>query len=524
MSDSELEPLAVADRPVAVPPVGDRLGDYQVLFELAKGGMATVHLARQSGDAGFERLVAIKRVHPHLVSDPEVFAMASDEARLAALVRHPNVVAVIGVFDTRGELVLVQEYVEGFSLARLLRALGKLEQHLPRGVAARIALDLARGLAATHGARDLRGEPLAIVHRDVSPQNVLVGTDGAARLIDFGIARSERRMTATRTGILKGKLSYMAPEQIAEEGVDQRADLYAAGLVLYEMLTGVRAFEASDDASLMAKILSGAIDLERVPDEWRAVLERALARAPADRFADAGELARAIREVGGAAGEEEVGAFVVDLFSTELEVLRERIASSIASVDLEAASLADAAAEQLATERELPTAGAPSAGAVGEREELAKGAAPRARGGGRPAALVAGALFGAGLFGAGWLLARRQAGDPDLSRRPGSFVEAPLGAPETARLPHTSTVAESSSASPLASASVSTSPALAVSAEPSTSAPPGSTSAPARDAASRPGRASSAPKTSAAPVVSSPTSVPSVSSRPDLQPSPYGPK
>jgi serine/threonine-protein kinase len=396
-------------------------------------------------------------------------------------VRHPNVVAVTGVFDARGELVLVQEYVEGFSLARVLRALGKLEQHLPPAVAARIALDLVRGLAATHGARDLRGEPLGIVHRDVSPQNVLVGTDGAARLIDFGIARSERRMTETRTGVLKGKLSYMAPEQIAEEVVDQRADLYAAGLVLFEMLTGVRAFEASDDASLMAKILSGAVDLDRAPAEWRTLLGRALARAPADRFADAGELARAIREVGPLAGEEDVSALVTDLFSTELEVLRERVASSIARIDLEAPPEDDVVPEPSSP---------PATAAKVARDDSTTSPAPPGRGG-RPAALVLGAFFGAGLFGAGWLLARR----PDADA---------VATPAPVTLPTASAAVAPASGAPSASTS----------AAPSSSAPEPPTPSARSD------RASSTPKIPAQPIPSSPSAVVS-SARPDLQPSPY---
>ena len=207
----------------------ERLGDCDVLFELASGGMATILLARQLGDAGFERLVALKRVHRHLVQDPEVFAMASDEARLAALVRHANVVAVTGVLDAGGELVLVQEYVEGFGLGRVLRELARRGEKLSPSIAARSLIDAAKGLHATHEARDLLGQPLEIVHRDVSPQNLLIGTDGTTRLIDFGIARAERRMAATRTGILKGKLSYMAPEQIGEAPVDRRADVLAAG-------------------------------------------------------------------------------------------------------------------------------------------------------------------------------------------------------------------------------------------------------------------------------------------------------
>ncbi|MBL8739478.1 MAG: protein kinase, partial [Myxococcales bacterium] len=147
----------------------ERIGEYELLFELASGGMATIIVARQAGDAGFERLVALKRIHKHLISDPEVFAMASDEARFAALVRHPNVVPVIGVLDAKGELVLVQEYVEGASAASLAKRAKERGLAMPIAVASRIVCDALLGLHAAHEAKDLRGEPLELVHRDVSP-------------------------------------------------------------------------------------------------------------------------------------------------------------------------------------------------------------------------------------------------------------------------------------------------------------------------------------------------------------------
>ena len=313
----------------------ERIGDCDVLFELASGGMATILLARHAGDAGFERLVALKRVHRHLVQDPEVFAMASDEARLAALVRHANVVAVTGVLDAGGELVLLQEYVEGFGLARLLRELDKRGERLEPRIAARILIDAARGLHAAHEANDLMGEPLEIVHRDVSPQNLLVGTDGSTRLIDFGIARAERRMAMTRTGILKGKLSYMAPEQVGEAAVDRRADIFALGAVLFETLAGRRAFSGDDDASVMAKLLSAPPDtapIAEVCPELAPVARRALAKRPEDRFATAQELGKAVAAAITPADEDDVKALVTRVFQDDLSRLRERIAAAIARV------------------------------------------------------------------------------------------------------------------------------------------------------------------------------------------------
>ncbi len=454
------------------------VGDCQVLFELASGGMASVFLARQLGDAGFERLVAIKRVHRHLVEDPEVFAMASDEARIAALVRHPNVVSVIGVHDARGELLLIQEYVEGVPLSRLLRVLGDRCARLPLSVALAIAVDAAKGLAATHDAVDLRGEPLAIVHRDVSPQNLLVGTDGVTRVIDFGIARSERRMTMTRTGVLKGKLAYMAPEQIEEQAVDRRADVYALGAVLFEMVTGTRAFEAGDDAALMAKILSGSLDLEAVPDSLRQLIEHTMQRSPAARCATASEVARGLREVGGVAAEEEIAALVAALFGEELAARRARIAEAIARFEEPQPSVETSGLAKPQIEGGAPGSPARTSGNSGKRLLLL--------------------ASGLGLFAAGWFLANRPAGQALPNER--STVPS-LGASSRPEPPMSATQRES----------VSTAAGIA----PSAAFVPASS--PESSTTRRAGPASSSRSVSASPSAS--VSV----HRSDLHPSPYAP-
>lgn len=463
----------------------ERLGDCDVLFELASGGMASILLARQLGDAGFERLVALKRVHRHLVQDPEVFAMASDEARLAALVRHANVVAVTGVLDAGGELVLVQEYVEGFGLGRVLRELARRREKLSPAIAARILIDAAKGLHATHEARDLLGQPLEIVHRDVSPQNLLIGTDGTTRLIDFGIARAERRMAATRTGILKGKLSYMAPEQIGEAPVDRRADVFAAGAVLFEALTGGRAFDGNDDASVMAKILTAPPDTASVAEVCPAlepVVRRALAKAPGERFKSASELARAIAAATPVAGEEEVSAIVERLFGPELERLRDRIAAAIARIPATGDDVEEGTHEPetpLALEDEPPRP-APTRSPLGR-------------------AALAG-LGGAAALAAVLVMTRSPAPEPP---RPAASVPSALAAGRTT--PTAPTESASSPAEPAASSDEAAPPVRAEQVRsaqaPSATASPRSTSSTRRPLPS----ASTAP-----------------SSRPDLHPSPYG--
>src|SRR5580700_11191148 len=226
------------------------VGRYALHHEIASGGMATVHIGRLLGPVGFARTVAIKRLHPHLARNPEFVAMFLDEARLAARIRHPNVVSTLDVVATEGELFVVMEYVPGDSLARLLFAAKERSERVPLSVAASIMVDMLHGLHAAHEASDERGQPLNLVHRDVSPHNVLVGTDGAAHLIDFGVAKATGRAQVTREGQLKGKLAYMAPEQLGGSPVDRRADVFGASVVLWEMLTGQRLFDGADEGEI----------------------------------------------------------------------------------------------------------------------------------------------------------------------------------------------------------------------------------------------------------------------------------
>lgn len=323
-----------------------RIGEYELLFELASGGMATIVVARQAGDAGFERLVALKRIHKHLISDPEVFAMASDEARFAALVRHPNVVPVIGVLDAKGELVLVQEYVEGASAASLQKRASERGAPMSPAIAARIVCDALLGLHAAHEAKDLRGEPLDLVHRDVSPQNMMVGSDGITRLIDFGIARATERLAKTRTGILKGKLHYMAPEQIEEREVDRRADVFAAAAVLVELVTGKRPFGSGSESAVMGRILVGDADTERLAELAPGlvpVVRAALSSDVEARPKTALELKKSIAKALPPAEIDEVAAFVEQSIGRDLEALREKIRCSLGALESEADDLEESA-------------------------------------------------------------------------------------------------------------------------------------------------------------------------------------
>jgi hypothetical protein len=274
------------------------LGRYTLFAELASGGMATVYLGRLNGEVGFGRTVAVKRLHPHLSREPEFAVMFLDEARMAARVQHPNVVGTLDVVATGVELFLVMEYVHGESLGAILKKLSADGQTMPVDVAVSIAIGYLNGLHAAHEATDEQGRALGLVHRDVSPQNVLVGIDGVARLLDFGVAKAMGRIQTTRDGQLKGKLAYMPPEQLG--GVTSRqTDIYAAGVVLWEALTGTRLFRGDSDVELFSNVMTADIPPPSdfnpgVSDELDAIIRRAVAKTPGERWATAHEMAEAL--------------------------------------------------------------------------------------------------------------------------------------------------------------------------------------------------------------------------------------
>ncbi|MFT3774973.1 MAG: serine/threonine-protein kinase [Minicystis sp.] len=281
------------------------VGRYALYGEIAAGGMATVHLGRLLGPVGFSRTVAIKRLHPSYARDPEFVSMFLDEARLAARIRHPNVVPTLDVVATQGELFLVMEYIQGESLAHVLKAAARLGQRVPLRVALSILAGALQGLHAAHEARDERGMSLGLVHRDVSPQNILIGVDGMARVLDFGVAKAAGRAQSTREGVLKGKLAYMAPEQIHQEPIGRAADIHAAAAVLWEVLAGMRLFRGNSEAELLASVLAHDVHppserAPEVPPEVDAIVMRGLAKAPGDRFATAREMALALDRCGSA--------------------------------------------------------------------------------------------------------------------------------------------------------------------------------------------------------------------------------
>ncbi|MDH5674649.1 MAG: protein kinase [Myxococcales bacterium] len=320
---------------------GRRLGRYEVLARLASGGMAGVYVARAQGVAGFERLFAIKVLHPHLAHEEEFITMFLDEARLAARIRHPNVVPTIDISDTPDAgYFLVMDYIEGDHLGAVLQAAFKAGSKLPAPVSLRIVVDALDGLAAAHNLKDEHGNRINLVHRDISPHNIMVSTGGIARITDFGVAKAEVRLSTTREGQFKGKLAYMAPEHASSGDADQRSDLFAMAIILWECLAGRRLFRAENHAATLNMICIEPIPMPSSVDPALApfdpVLQRGLARDPGDRYQSAEEFAEAIEQTAGALGglapQREVAKLVRAYAAEKIERDEQLIRSAIAEI------------------------------------------------------------------------------------------------------------------------------------------------------------------------------------------------
>jgi len=290
--------------------------------------MGSVHLAELLDGARPARLVAVKVLHPHLAGDDESVAMFLDEARVAARIDHPNVVRVHDLDFVGQEIVIVMEYIEGVSLSALLRRAQARKARLPVPVVARIVDDALHGLHAAHEVKDTHGAPLELVHRDVTPHNVIVGTDGRARITDFGVATAAGRLAATKTGTVKGKLHYLSPEQVVRKPLDRRVDVFASGVVLWECLVGRRLFDGGTEAETLAMVLRGAVEPPSaagidLPIELEEACLKALERAPERRFATADAFARALEALDAPmATHEEVAALVADLAAEAIATQR----------------------------------------------------------------------------------------------------------------------------------------------------------------------------------------------------------
>ena len=253
----------------------EKVGPYEVLGPLATGGMAEVYLGRTTGPGGFEKQVVLKRIAKKLLGQEEVQAMFADEARLQGLLNHQNIVQIydFGVQDS--DFFLVMEYVPGCSLRWLIDRAREKNVQIPIGLTLRITADILAGLHHAHNLLDLKGHPVSLIHRDISPVNILLSKSGTAKLIDFGVAKSQLQRQLTQVGILKGKFPYMAPEQLAGGAFDHRVDLFSLGVCLWEMITGRRLFRFKNNNQIVRAILMGNYPL---PSEFRTDVPKALER------------------------------------------------------------------------------------------------------------------------------------------------------------------------------------------------------------------------------------------------------
>lgn len=308
------------------------LGRYELIGELARGGMGSVFLARHAGEAGFQRLFAIKILHENLAEEAAFVDMLRDEARIAARLHHPNVVPVVDIGTQGNEHYLVMDYVEGPSFATLWkRSVGKIRLDL----VVTVIIETLEGLHYAHTLKDDDGKEIRLIHRDVSPPNILVGVDGITRITDFGIAKAESRIANTQPGTRKGKLQYMSPEQIKDsELIDRRADVWSVGVMLWNILTGEWLFKGDSDAvtaqSIMTKEVVPPSETEAKPPAFfDDIVLRALARDPDARFSSALEMAEALRkratEHDMVGSRQDVAAWVENTFGDDLERRRAAI-------------------------------------------------------------------------------------------------------------------------------------------------------------------------------------------------------
>lgn len=447
---------------------------YELLCELASGGMGTVYIARRGGPEGFQRLVAVKLCHRELADDPDFVSMFIDEARLAASIHHAHVVSTIDVGLAVDTLFLAMEYVEGASLAALMTAAHRAGQRLPRPVALRVVADLLAGLAAAHAAEDVHGQPLGIIHRDVSPQNVLVGADGLSRLLDFGVAKAVERRSITRAGHTKGKAAYMAPEQLRSEALTQRIDVYAAGVVLWECLTGERLFAGRGGSR---EIVAPSERVPEVSPALDAVVLRALEARPEDRYVSAIEMLHALEAAEPAARPREVAAALEGYLGSTLVERRQRVRDALSGAIAPAAN--DVQVEvtpPLASARAADEARAPSF--VEDATPVKLTLSPR--GLSAPRMLHVGAALALVVLGCAAYVVWSTAGEPPGSRAAEVSPAVALAPPPPSRLPEAAGATISATiAEPLARGATLTSIAAATSTAAADSPSPGTSSPPA---------------------------------------------
>jgi serine/threonine protein kinase len=349
---------------------------YEIIRRLALGGMGEVFLAREMGGI-VDRLIILKSLLPELAEQDGFIDQFLDEARVAATLNHPNIVSIYEVGLWHGVYFIAMEHIHGGDLSKLQRTAGKQNTGVPFQVSARIILDACLGLHHAHEATDIHGEPLNIVHRDISPQNIMVRGDGVTKVVDFGIAKASNRETRTATGLLKGKLQYMPPEQVRGEELDGRSDQFSLGVVLWEMCTGRRLFKANNELETLKKVLNSPIPrpselVDGFPEQLESVILRMLARDPDDRFpncnAAADYLKAYLDSCSRQVGPQQVSAFVKQILGDELTARTSNLEPSKENFVL---TLGESGPQNVSPPSDVPTPTASYTGTFGKKRSRA---------------------------------------------------------------------------------------------------------------------------------------------------------
>ena len=341
------------------------IGKYEILALLARGGMAEVFLGRTTGEGGFEKLVAVKRIHPVFATDREFVEMFMDEARISATLHNSNIGQVFDFGRVGSTYYIAMEYIQGLNLKALFHFCQLRPKHLGRlPIAAHVVANICAALQYAHDRHDSQDRPLNIIHRDVSPTNVLLTFEGEVKLIDFGIAKATQRMRNTASAVIKGKYSYMAPEQGAAEDLDHRVDIFSAGIILYELITATRLFEAETDLGVLSLVQKAEVPAPSsvapgLPEELDRICLRALARDPKQRYSSAGRMQADLERFcfKSSFGRQQLGRFMKKAFSKELEKKRQsqREAREEFQARFETASTLDMSPAEVESMGAIPT-------------------------------------------------------------------------------------------------------------------------------------------------------------------------
>lgn len=296
-----------------------KLGRYEIIEQVATGGMASVFKAKLCGDFGFEKTVALKILHQNLSGNKEFVDMFIDEGKIGAELNHPNIITTLDFGEIDGYYFLALEYFEGISLNEIMNYYAKKKQKISLKIFLYIIIEVLKGLVYAHQKCDKNKNPLNIVHRDISPHNILIGFDGSVKLCDFGIAKGKHRSNLTQAGVIKGKISYMSPEQLRGEKIDQRSDIYSLGIVMLEILTAKGLFDEIEEEDIIReKILGGEIEYkfdEEIPEEIISVIKKTTSKKLEDRFQSSREILNEFIKINRSYGEDITSENIKEFFS-----------------------------------------------------------------------------------------------------------------------------------------------------------------------------------------------------------------